>query len=67
MRNPSTLRVLVDEALASQGTTLADFIAEGQDNGKAIRSIASDLNLATGIPIAWRTLYRWADSLEAAS
>lgn len=64
MPKPSTLRVLVDTALANQNTTLETFLEVGQANGKSIRTLADELNGVTGIPIAWRTLYRWAESID---
>lgn len=67
MGTTSTLRTLVEDALADRNTTLADFIAKGRDEGKVMRTLAVDLSFVTGIPVNWRTLYRWAGQEEKAS
>ncbi|KKL23468.1 hypothetical protein LCGC14_2425130 [marine sediment metagenome] len=55
----STLRFLVDEALENRDTTLQEFVETGRDNGKNLKTITNDLAYATGIPVSWRTIYRW--------
>jgi hypothetical protein len=56
----STLRLLVDKQLETRDTTLPEFIETGRAEGKSIRKLAADLAYVTGIPVSWRTLYRWA-------
>lgn len=58
------IRGLVDKALNSRDTDLATFVEKGQVDGKSIKQITEDLNLVTGIPITWRTLYRWIEKME---
>jgi IS30 family transposase len=53
------LRQLVDRALEDNNTTLTTFINTGLDEGKSIRTLATDLTTTTGIEVSWRTLYRW--------
>ena len=55
----SLLRTLVDKALENRNTTLNQFIDEGKAEGKSIRTLTNDLAYVTGIPVSWRTLYRW--------
>lgn len=65
MKNSRSLhRTLVDEALAGQDTTLAEFVSARQDEGKSVEEIWMDLRQATGIQLSSRTLYRWIDALE---
>lgn len=63
----STLRTLIDEALENRDTTLNRFIEHGQAEGKSIRTLTEDLAYLTGIPISWRTLYRWVERLEVSA
>ena len=60
----STLRTLVDKELEARDTTLQRFIETGQAEGKSIRTLTEDLAYLTGIPISWRTLYRWVDAIK---
>ena len=55
----SLLRTLVDKALENRDTTFAEFVETGRAEGKSIRILADDLAYITGIPISWRTVYRW--------
>ncbi len=55
----STLRVLIDEALENRDTTLNQFIETGRSQGKSIRTLTNDLAYVTGIPVSYRTIYRW--------
>ena len=55
----STLRLLVDKELDSRDITLHQFIKTGRDNGKNLKAITNDLAYVTGIPVSWRTIYRW--------
>lgn len=64
---PADIRGLVDKALQTRGTDLPTFVATRRDDGKTIKQITDDLNLVTGIPVTWRTLYRWIDGLREAS
>lgn len=57
-------RLQVDEALADRGTDLATFVESGRRQGKNVREIAEDLQDTTGVPLTYRTLYRWIDQLE---
>jgi len=63
----STLRALVEQELNQRGTTLTAYLAAAAAEGRSLRATAPDLAHITGIPIATRTLYRWAADLEAAS
>lgn len=60
------IRSLVEKELEDQGTDLESFIAARRSE-KSVREITAELNEATGIPITWRTLYRWIDAEEKAS
>lgn len=60
-------RLQVDEALDARGTDLATFVESGRKQGKSIREIAQDLQDTTGVPLTYRTLYRWIDREEVAS
>ena len=55
----STLRFLVDEALEARLTTFEEFIETGRNNGNNLKVITEDLAFVTGIPVSWRTIYRW--------
>jgi hypothetical protein len=63
----SPTKHLVEEALADRGTTLPDFVARHQADGKNVREMADELRFVTGVPLHWRTLYRWLPDLEEAS
>ena len=63
----STLRTLIDDALENRDTTLNQFIETGRAEGKSIRTLTNDLAFVTGIPISWRTLYRWVGQLEVSA
>ncbi len=57
----STLRFLVDKELETRDTTLSQFIEDGRAEGKSVCTLTEDLAYLTGIPISWRTLYRWVE------
>lgn len=57
----SVPRFLVDQALNSKGTTLADFVDGGRKQGKTLEEIHGDLVSVTGVPLTLRTLYRWME------
>lgn len=61
----STVRTLVDKALADQETNLNQYITEQREQGKALEEIWIELRELTDIPFALRTLYRWAQIEEA--
>ena len=56
------IRSLVDKALESRGLDLLSFVADRRDQGRSVKEITEELNLVTGIPITWRTLYRWLEA-----
>jgi transposase len=58
-------RQQIDEALAQRNTDLERFVEAGRNQGKNIREIAGDLEATTGVPVTYRTLYRWLEKLEA--
>lgn len=65
----SVHRLHVDSALEDRGTSLEDFVAAGQKQGKSMEEIWMDLRHATGVRFSQRTLYRWVNRFdeEAAS
>jgi hypothetical protein len=67
MRNQTTLRTLVDRELEARNTTFEEFIEDSLTNGGSINQASKDLVRLTGIPLARRTVYRWAKGLEKAS
>ena len=57
----SATRHLVEEALADRDTNLVDFVRRGRTEGKNVRQLADDIRFVTGVPLHWRTLYRWIE------
>lgn len=67
MGEQTTLRTLVDRELEARDTTFKDFIEAHIAAGGSINQASKELVRLTGIPLARRTVYRWADRLERAS
>lgn len=63
----SPTKLLVEKGLADRGTTLPDFIARHQADGKNVREMADEIRFVTGVPLHWRTLYRWLEDERKAS
>lgn len=61
------IRSLIDKELASRDTDFETFVAKGRAAGKSVMEITDDLCLVTGIPVTWRTVYRWLEKKAEAS
>jgi hypothetical protein len=58
-------RRYVEAELSKRGSTLADFLAEGQAAGRSLEDLWVDLRNLTGVPFSVRTLYRWTEKVSA--
>lgn len=67
MPKSSTLRKMVDRALAEKGTNLGDYIASHREAGEPLEEIWIHLRDDTQVPLSLRTLYYWLEALEGAA
>ena len=64
MRQKSTLRRVVDQQLQLRHTSLAELVHDELEAGGTINTAAAYVANLTGVPVSYRTVYRWVADLE---